>query len=178
MIPSGATNVTRYYVLRDSTTHAPKNDIDITDVDAYFVTYLGAVSTKYDLSALASATASHVPGAGFNIGHGLYRVDWPETAFEGSPGETVQLFLECTGVDATYEEVWLSTPYVLPELTGDPGATPLLTEALMLLYMALRNNTIATSNSRAIRNDAGTTVLTATMSDDGTTFNQGKLVIP
>jgi len=54
-------------------------------------------------------------------------------------------------------------------------ATPTFQEAIMLLYMALRNASTATATERTVKNDAGVTVVSATMSDDSTTFNQGKL---
>jgi hypothetical protein len=67
----------------------------------------------------------------------------------------------------------------LPELTGasDIPATPTIPQALMLLYMRERNNTqvVKTPAERRIFNDAGTEILDAEMSDDGTTFSQGKL---
>lgn len=58
---------------------------------------------------------------------------------------------------------------------GIPPATPTVTQALMYLYMALRNASKATATERSIENDAGTKIAKATMSDNGTTFDQGKL---
>ncbi len=66
-------------------------------------------------------------------------------------------------------------PATIPELTTDPGATPTLPQALALQYMWLRNNSKSTSAKRSLRNNAGTTVLSATHSDDGTSYLQGKL---
>ncbi|MCB0295421.1 MAG: hypothetical protein KDG51_09325 [Calditrichaeota bacterium] len=72
----------------------------------------------------------------------------------------------------------------LPELTaGEPPATPTIKQAIMLLYMALRNasSTIKTgenTGTRQIKNNAGTVIADADVSDDGTTFNQGKLGAP
>lgn len=65
----------------------------------------------------------------------------------------------------------------LSEITGaaDIPATPTIAQAIALLYMAIRNNTQVTATERRILNDAGTEVLDATISDDGTTFQQGKL---
>jgi len=63
----------------------------------------------------------------------------------------------------------------IAELASEPGATPTLRTGLMLLYMWLRNNTQDTATARKILNDAGTTIATGTMADDGTTFAQGKL---
>ena len=66
---------------------------------------------------------------------------------------------------------------ILSEITGasDIPSTPTIQQALMLLYQWLRNDTQSTASERRILNDAGTEVLDATMSDDGTTFSQGKL---
>jgi len=57
-----------------------------------------------------------------------------------------------------------------------PSATPRPDQALSLLYMSLRNANQSTATERRIKNDAGTVIVKATMSDDGTTFNQGELV--
>ncbi len=67
----------------------------------------------------------------------------------------------------------------LPELTGvsDIPASPTIPQALMLSYMRERNATqvVKSPAERRIFNDAGTEILDAEMSDDGTTFSQGKL---
>lgn len=67
----------------------------------------------------------------------------------------------------------------LPELTGvaDIPATPTIPQALMLAYMRERNNTqvVKSPAERRIFNDVGTEIFDAEMSDDGTTFSQGKL---
>ena len=80
-----------------------------------------------------------------------------------------------TAAQVNAEVVDALTVDAIPELAADPGATPTLAKAMMLAYMWLRNNTQSTATSRKVVNDAGTQVLTATMSDDGTTFTQGKL---
>lgn len=62
----------------------------------------------------------------------------------------------------------------MPELTGIPAATPTLYQAMMLLYMSLRNTHLATSVQESISNSAGSTITTATLSDNGTTYTKGK----
>lgn len=57
---------------------------------------------------------------------------------------------------------------------GAPTATPTLRTGLMLLYMALRNRTTTTSSTQTIQNNAGTTIASATVSDDGTTFTKAE----
>lgn len=62
----------------------------------------------------------------------------------------------------------------IPELSSLPGPTPTIYQALMLLYMSLRNAHTATSAQESIKNDAGTSIATAALSDDGTTFTKAK----
>ena len=64
----------------------------------------------------------------------------------------------------------------MPELTSLPPATPTIYQALMFLYMALRNKRTATAGAEAIYRNAGTVVATAPLSDDGTTFTKDKFV--
>lgn len=69
----------------------------------------------------------------------------------------------------------LKVTTVLTELTVDPGASPQIGQAIELLYMALRNQETVTATARTIKNNANTTILTAPLSDDGTTFTKSKL---
>ncbi len=62
----------------------------------------------------------------------------------------------------------------MPELSSVPGATPTVYQALMFAFMALKNAHTATAGQEKIQNNAGTTVATATLSDDGITFTKGK----
>lgn len=62
----------------------------------------------------------------------------------------------------------------MDELTGDPGATPTGAQALMLGYMAQRNQRLTTATSDIICNSAGATILTAVLSDDTVTFTKAK----
>lgn len=63
----------------------------------------------------------------------------------------------------------------LPELAADPGATPTLAQAVMLAYMKARNAETVTATAKTVKNSAGTTILTHTLSDDGTTNTKAKL---
>ena len=54
--------------------------------------------------------------------------------------------------------------------------TPSLADAVMLLYMVLRNGHDVTATLMSIKNDAGTVIAKGTLSDDGTTFVKAKLV--
>ncbi len=62
----------------------------------------------------------------------------------------------------------------ITELTGVPSATPTFEDAIMFLYMALRNRNTASSSQRTIQNDAGATIGTATLTDSGSVFTKNE----
>lgn len=62
----------------------------------------------------------------------------------------------------------------ISELSSVPSANPSLRAALMFLYMSLRNQTTTTNGIQTIRNDAGTMITSASLDDNGTTFNKSK----
>lgn len=64
----------------------------------------------------------------------------------------------------------------IDELTTLPASTPSLAQAIMLLYMALRNTTTTTAGTYTIHNDAGDAVITQNMTDDQTTFTRNKMI--
>lgn len=67
----------------------------------------------------------------------------------------------------------------IPELSvGAPSATPTMAQALMLLYMAMRNETTETAETGVIeiKNNAGTTICKSTITDDNTTLTKTELI--
>ena len=62
----------------------------------------------------------------------------------------------------------------MPELGTIPGPTPSLFQALMLLYMSLRNNHTASGSQETICNDSGTAITNATLSDNGSVYTKNK----
>ena len=78
---------------------------------------------------------------------------------------------------AAADKVFGSSGATLAELSQAlPPATPRPDQALMLLYMALRNKLDTTSTLLEVHNDAGTVIAQATLSDDGTTFTRAEMV--
>jgi len=69
----------------------------------------------------------------------------------------------------------LGTDTIAELAQGIPSATPTIKQALMLLYMALRNESLTTASLLSIKNDAGTVITKATLADDSTTMTKGKL---
>ncbi len=65
----------------------------------------------------------------------------------------------------------------IPELgVAVPDATPVREDALMLLYMELRNKTTQTAILKKIFNDAATAIIDQTVADDGTTTTKSEMV--
>jgi hypothetical protein len=74
------------------------------------------------------------------------------------------------------EVVDVLTVDTIPELSqAQPATTPTVATALMLLYMALRNQLTQTASEMKIRNNAGTVICKSATSDDGSTFTRDKL---
>lgn len=118
IVPNGSTDVTTYFVLRNSTNHAPKTDVTITDIDLYYVEELTAISSKADATALDAANSAHADNKAFHVGQGMYRIDWPDAAFDSGVGKKVTLIVVCTGVDTTFLEVELSPHVTLAATQG------------------------------------------------------------
>jgi hypothetical protein len=106
-VANGTADVITYFVLRDSTNHAPKTDVTITDIDLYYCEQGAAMAAKVDATALAAADSAHADNKAFHVGQGLYRIDWPDEAFNGGVGKVANLIVVCTGVDTTFLEVEL-----------------------------------------------------------------------
>lgn len=119
IVANGSTDVTTYFVLRDSTNHAPKTDVTITDIDLYYLEQGAAMAAKVDATALAAADSAHADNKGYHCGQGLYRIDWPDEAFNGGVGKRAYLIVVCTGVDTTFLEVELSPNVNTNSLTAD-----------------------------------------------------------
>ena len=59
---------------------------------------------------------------------------------------------------------------------GAPAATPTLEDAIMYLYMYFRNEVTQTATVLSLKNDGGTVITKATVSDDTTIFTKGEMV--
>jgi len=62
----------------------------------------------------------------------------------------------------------------IAEMALAPPATPTFEEAVMYLYMAIRNKIDVTATLKEFHNDAGTVVWKKTLSDDATTYTEAK----
>lgn len=117
-IPKDSADITTYYCLRDSATHLPKTGVAVTGIDLYYVAYRAAISAKADCAALGAANSAHADNSGFEIGLGLYRIDWPDI-WTDAVKSVVQLVVVCVDVDTTFQEVEITgMPAVVAGLTG------------------------------------------------------------
>lgn len=87
---------------------------------------------------------------------------------------TVANQVDCNVITKTGFALSATGSAALAELTGDPGATPNLAQAIMFTYMAQRNLRSTTAAADIICNSAGATILTAVLSDDTVTFTKAK----
>lgn len=112
--------------------------------------------------------ASHVTAGTF--GEGVASVQGNVTGSIGSLGATAKADVNAEVVDCVNVDV-------IAELAqATPATTPTMRSALMLLYMAIRNETLVTSSLISYKNNAGTVITKKTISDDGTTFTKQILV--
>lgn len=81
--------------------------------------------------------------------------------------------LDTTAANEIRDAVWAKT---LTELSGDPGASPSALGAVLLPYMAIRNLRATDSGlgTDKISNDAGSAILTASISDAAGIFTKAK----
>ncbi|MCK5641289.1 MAG: hypothetical protein KAJ19_10845, partial [Gammaproteobacteria bacterium] len=104
-------NITTYFVLYDSNGD-PCTALTVTNIDLYYQEYQLAQAAKADATALAAADSTHVDNKAFHCGNGVYRVDWPDAAFDAGIGKPVTLIVTVPTYDiiTTYLELVLQPP--------------------------------------------------------------------
>ncbi len=94
--------------------------------------------------------------------------------------KVIKMTSSTTGANIPLHVIHTFTPtedITLAELAqGQPSATPILRDALMLLFMSMRNDLVESSSLMEIYNDAGTVIAKATMGDAAGEFTKEKLV--
>lgn len=90
-VENGATDVITHFVFRDQTTGVRDAGVVIANLEMYYAEDQTAESADAFVGAHGAATDAHTAGECFNVGHGLYRVDWPDAAFDGGVGKRVHL---------------------------------------------------------------------------------------
>lgn len=142
-----------------------------TDTLQADMTELGGVAqSAADLKDFADA--GYDPAT--NKVEGVKLVD-ANTDMRGTDGANTTTPLSAAQVNAEMVDV-LKTD-TLPELAqAVPPATPTLAQAVMLLYMALRNKVDVTATLKEVHNDAGAVIAKKSLSDNGTTYSEAEMV--
>jgi hypothetical protein len=126
------------------------------------------------------------------VGHGSGYIDLTSTemnadhvsySFECTEGSTIIQLYPAEDADIRTRVVEMSTAVVdaiLDEVCPEPSSIPAaaamtLREAAAIAVMAILSPNTATSTTRVLKKRDGTTVGTATRSDDDTTYNQGAM---
>lgn len=128
---------------------------------------LGILSLRFKAAATAEmvADAQIIPFDPYDaVALGLSRLD----ADISSRATPAQVNTEVSDV--------LKTDTIAELAQATPSATPTFENALMLIYMVLRNKLNTTSTLLEVHNDVGTVIAKATLSDDGTTFTRDEMV--
>jgi hypothetical protein len=138
-----------------------------------FVAYSTANLSTYALTLIEQGTASgYYSGAFPAAPAGIYNI----AAFERGGANPAEGDLLVASGDLHWDGSAV-IPRLAPnliELAAVPPAAPTVAQALMFLYMALRNRMTVTTGQQQMSNDAGTVVGTSALSDDGVTFTRGK----
>ena len=95
------------YVVMETAAGVPTAGITVTELDLYFVEYQTAPSAKIDLAALAAGSSAYnAAGAAADCNNGLYRIDVPNTAFDGGIGTQVTIMV--VDPNGTYRTAFLT----------------------------------------------------------------------
>ncbi|KKL23648.1 hypothetical protein LCGC14_2423300 [marine sediment metagenome] len=164
-------------VLRHAKNTALTLVFPLTDPDGQPITGAGGLDTEesHDGSVFAD-TANEMAEIG-STGFYVVTITAGELNYD-----TIVIDLQTStgGIMPLSYEIHTYTPtedITLAELAqGQPSATPTLRNALMLLYMALRNLTTTSATLLEVNNNAGTVIAKSTIGDDGSDFTRAKMV--
>ena len=120
VVENGATSVITYFVFRDQTAGTIDTGVTIGNMEMYYVEDQAAQSADVFVGAHGAATDAYTTGECYHVGHGVYRVDWPNAAFDGGIGKRVQLIVVDGDAGAFTEimEVELSPPVDVITVAG------------------------------------------------------------
>lgn len=146
----------------------------VSAIDTKLGTPAGA-SVSADIAAIEAQT-DDIGTAGAGLTAVPWNAAW-DAEVQSECADALSAFGPATAAQVATEISDALRTDTLSELAqAAPAATPTIAEALMLLYMALRNQVTQTSATRTIANDAGTVICKATTSDNGTTYTRTELV--
>lgn len=119
--PNDTTDVSVFFYSRDDTTGDPNTSPVLTDYTFYYCKLGSAAASGVALTALATAATAHTDNYGYHVGGGLIRVDVPDAAFAGDPGDKIACWMVDGTGDDQIEPVYiqLNPPVNVMTLEGD-----------------------------------------------------------
>jgi len=126
--PNGATSVIEYFVLRTAADGTAKTGLTYESA-GLVLTYTEEGAADADVTPATQTPAGGYSNGGFCLVDdtttpGLYRVDWPNAAFDGGVGKSVILTVKVTGCFTEHKEVQLSPSVDVDMIEGaDPTDT-------------------------------------------------------
>ena len=102
----------------------------------------------------------------------MYEFHPPNAMLAAGALQVVAMLKGATDMAPLPLEIQIDAP--MPELAGVPSATPTQAQASMWAYMKGRNLHTTTATTDTVTNDAGASIATAAVSDNGTTFTKGE----
>ncbi len=137
------------------------------DTTAGDFTVSGSIGKSLFTSGNAPGAASGLAIVGSNMG--------TVTTVSGNVTGSIGSLATQAKADVNGEVVDVLSVDTFSELAADPGVSPTVVKALMLLYMGLRNKVDVTASAKEVHNNAGAVLLTKALSDDGTVYSEAKM---
>ncbi len=134
----------------------------------------GAGVSRYTAGALAQAPSGGAAPTAAQVADAVWDEAQADHLSAGSMGASLNAAGGGLTASAIADEVW-SDNRTLAELSqAIPPATPTPRQALMLQYMALRNQRDTTASEDKIHNDGGVVITKATLTGSSTLVRRGK----
>ncbi len=150
--------------------------IGTLDAAQFGADFLTSAKIADDAFLAVNFAASSLDGKGdWNVGKTEYSLTQSFPTNFSAQSITAGGLVDIT--QAAADKVFGASGAVIPELSvAAPAATPTPREALMLPFMAMRNQLDVTAAIKRIHNDAGTIVATKALTDDGSTYSEAEMI--
>lgn len=140
-IEPGSTDVTRAIMFyKSSNGFDPcESFADLTDLDIWYIRVETdedvTISAKADMSALTSLTDAHADNSAYEIGHGYYRIDFPDAVFAAGATEATVIIEDANNDYIITEQIRFQLPTPIWNMStasyGGPGTYGLVIENMI-----------------------------------------------
>lgn len=111
-------NCITYFTLKDNSTHQLKSDINVTSLYMRYVKDYSNISQSINPSSLTSYNSAWSSNAAYNVGYGIYRLDWPQDAFDGPVNSKVNLIVSSANIDTETKEITITPTVNIAKVNG------------------------------------------------------------